>query len=284
MSPWNRTSIIDHDETARRADSVQSVWESGDVRVLQLDSHGQFDAQNLGVPPASGQLPDDVAYLGRVSGVAWFAQRVERSFPDTVRSAQLDDAGLALVMSANAILNWQAAARHCTWCGGRLVLAPGSFSAKCSECGRETFPRTDPAVIVALVNDDDELYLSHQVLWQPGFVSITAGFVDSGESAENAVAREVAEESGLTVRDVRFVGSQPWPFPRSLMLGYLGLAEGQPEVDGDEIGWGAWFSRETLAGRIAAGELYLAPPASIARRLIDAWIDHRIGRATFSLS
>jgi NAD+ diphosphatase len=281
MAPWNQPSPLKHDSAARAVPGrIEELWADPTAHLLRIGADAGFAAEEFGVP-TTGPMPERVAYLGRYQGEPWFTVREDAEFPDSIRTATLSTGQLVLAMAATAILNWQDAARHCEWCGAELVLAPGSFSAKCPDCGREVFPRTDPAVIVGLVNDADELYLAHNTLWVDGFVSIPAGFSEAGESAENTVIREVFEESKLVVKDLRYLGSQPWPFPRSLMLGYLGLAEGSPQPDGVEIGWGEWFSRESLERRTRDGEIFLAPPASIARRIIDAWRSGEIGRDTF---
>jgi NAD+ diphosphatase len=129
-----------------------------------------------------------------------------------------------------------------------------------------------------LVHDGaDRVILGRQAVWPPGRFSILAGFVEPGESAESAVAREVAEEVGLQVSDVRYVGSQPWPFPQSLMLGFIAQADGATELrlDPDEIEEARWFTRDEL--RSGAGPRALPPPVSIARHIIDRWVAGEFG-------
>jgi NAD+ diphosphatase len=123
-----------------------------------------------------------------------------------------------------------------------------------------------------LVHDGDRCVLGRQAAWPPGRFSILAGFVEPGESAEAAVAREVAEEVGLQVADVRYVASQPWPFPQSLMLGFTARVDGDPtlHLDQDEIEEAHWFTREQL--RSGQGPRALPPPVSIARNIIDRWV------------
>jgi NAD+ diphosphatase len=158
--------------------------------------------------------------------------------------------------------------------GGATTSVQGGW-ARLDEHGGEHFPRTDPAVIV-LVEHDDRLLLGSNVLWESGRFSLLAGFVEAGESAEQAVVREVLEESGVRVEDVRYVGSQPWPFPRSLMLGFRArLAEGaDPDElvrDESEISELRWFTRDEL--RTPSADLKLPMGLSIARWLIDLWVD-----------
>jgi NAD+ diphosphatase len=146
------------------------------------------------------------------------------------------------------------------------------WSRLCPADGSEHFPRTDPAVIMLVHDGADRCVLGRQASWPPGRYSILAGFVEPGESAEAAVAREVAEEVGLTVTDVRYAGSQPWPFPSSLMLGFTALAVGGRTlkmVDG-ELADARWVSREEIRrGEVVA----LPPPVSIAYRIIADWLD-----------
>ena len=138
--------------------------------------------------------------------------------------------------------------------------------------GTEHFPRTDPAVIMLVHDGGDRVVLGRQAVWPPGRFSILAGFVEPGESAEAAVAREVAEEVGLRVTDIRYVTSQPWPFPQSLMLGFVARAEGDDilRLDPDEIEEARWFTRDEL--RAGDGPRALPPPVSIARHILDRWV------------
>ena len=137
----------------------------------------------------------------------------------------------------------------------------------------EHFPRLDPAVIMLVTDPEDRCLLARNAMWPEKRVSILAGFVEPGESAEQAVAREVCEETGITVGDVRYVGSQPWPMPHSLMLGFRASATGSLEirVDSEEIVEAHWFSRDELRAAVASGEIRLPPPPSIAHRIIGSW-------------
>jgi NAD+ diphosphatase len=139
--------------------------------------------------------------------------------------------------------------------------------------GSEHFPRTDPAVITLVTDARDRALLARNSSWPQRRVSILAGFVEPGESAEHAVAREVAEETGITVSEIRYLGSQPWPMPQSLMLGFWARAGGrQPiRVDQEEIAEAHWFSRDGLRAAMAAGQVRLPPPVSIAYRIIESW-------------
>ncbi|HXR44149.1 MAG TPA: NAD(+) diphosphatase, partial [Pseudolysinimonas sp.] len=141
--------------------------------------------------------------------------------------------------------------------------------------GREVFPRTDAAIIVGITDADDRLLLGSNAMWAANRFSVLAGFVEPGESLEAAVVREVFEESGLRVTDPVYLGSQPWPFPASLMVGFRArLADGEPadtHPDGEEILALRWFTREEMAAAIADGSIGLPGRASIARAIIEDW-------------
>ena len=184
------------------------------------------------------------------------------------------DAGL--MVAAVALDNWSRSHRHCPGCGGELTWADAGWSRYCPRDDRSHFPRTDPAVIVLVRDVHDRALLGRQIRWEPTWYSTLAGFVEAGESAEAAVRREVFEESGVRIGanpgDVRYLGSQPWPFPASLMLGYHAFAEDASiEVDGEEIAEARWFSREELAEACSSGQVSLPPAVSIARKLIERW-------------
>ena len=182
------------------------------------------------------------------------------------------DAGLAT--PAVALAAWHARARFCTMCGARTTADQAGWARRCTACGTIDFPRTDPAVIMAVTDDIGRIVLVHGARWDTGRYSTVAGFVEAGESGEAAVVREVAEETGLRVESVELVASQPWPFPRSLMLGYRArLAPGEhlARPDGGEVTDALVLSRTELDEALAAGTVVLPGPASIARMLIEDW-------------
>ncbi len=185
----------------------------------------------------------------------------------------LGDRDAGLLTHAIALANWHDTHTHCPIDGTPTVVNPGGHSTTCPADGTEHFPRTDPAVIMLVTDPDDRCLLARNVTWPQRRVSILAGFVDPGESAEHAVAREVHEETGITVDQVTYLGSQPWPMPRSLMLGFRAQATGDLtiRVDADEIAEAHWYSREDLRRVLEARELALPPAVSIARRIIEAW-------------
>ena len=185
----------------------------------------------------------------------------------------LSDRDAGLMTHAVALAYWHDSHTHCPQCGTPTVPAPAGHLTSCPKDGSEHFPRLDPAVIMLVIDQEERLLLARNALWPPGRMSVVAGFVEPGESAEHAVAREVFEETSIVVGQVRYLGSQPWPMPRSLMLGYEArAASGQRiAVDQEEIGEARWFSRDELRAAIDAGELGIAPSSSIARRLIEYW-------------
>jgi len=186
----------------------------------------------------------------------------------------LGDRDAGLFTHAVALANWHETHTHCPRCGAVTDSVLAGHARRCPVDGSEHFPRVDPAVIM-LVHDDDggRCLLARNRDWPPGRVSILAGFVEPGESLEQAVIREVGEETGLRVGDIRYAGSQPWPMPRSLMLGFVARAPGDQEivVDEQEIAEARWFTREQLQAAVSAREVLLPPPVSIAHRIIESW-------------
>ncbi|WP_137845088.1 NAD(+) diphosphatase [Microbacterium sp. 2FI] len=188
----------------------------------------------------------------------------------------LGDADAGAFVEALALGRWLLDAPFCPACGARTDIGDAGWSRRCPSCGRQHFPRTDPAVIVAITSahDPDLLLLGSNALWGADRFSCFAGFVEAGESLESAVQREVAEEAGVAVTEVRYQGSQAWPYPRSLMLGYLATAadDDAARADGDEIAAVRWFTRAEIgAGLRGEGDLVLPGAASIAHRLISDW-------------
>lgn len=184
-----------------------------------------------------------------------------------------DDSGI--VAQARALVDWHATHPFCAKCGAATTIAQGGSMRTCDQCAAEHFPRVNPVVIMLVVRGDQCL-LGRQREWPRGLYSTLAGFVETGETIEEAVRREVLEESAIVVGEVAYHSSQPWPFPSSLMIGCI--AEALTEtvtIDAHEIDDARWFSRETLVracrGETDASELWLPPPMAIGRRLCDVW-------------
>ena len=229
------------------------------------------------------ELPLGAVYLGEADGVPYAAVRGERSLTVNGRpvdtwtglrevGADLGDLDAGLLVEAIGILEWHERNRFSPLSGAETTIERHGWVQRDPVTGTEVFPRTDPAVIMLVHDGGDRVVLGRQAVWPPGRFSILAGFVEPGESAEAAVAREVAEEVGLRVTDVRYVSSQPWPFPQSLMLGFVARADGDQSLalDTDEIEEARWFTRaELLAGE---GPRALPPPVSIARHILDRWV------------
>jgi len=188
-------------------------------------------------------------------------------------AATLPQADGGLAAYAAAMLAWHRRHRFCANCGAPTEVQEAGHVRGCSACGAVHHPRTDPVVIMLVLRGDDVL-LGRQPSWPAGRYSALAGFVEPGESLEEAVAREVLEESGVTVGPPRYVSSQPWPFPGSLMLGFVApWAAGEPVVADEELEDARWFSRGELEAAVAGrGPLGLPPRLAIARRLIDGWL------------
>ena len=187
---------------------------------------------------------------------------------------QLDGDDAALALTALALALWHANYRYCSRCGAPVQLVSGGWAARCDACDRLEYPRQDPAIIVLVQDHDGRVLLAHNALWQPGFVSIIAGYVEAGESPDVTVAREVAEEVGVDIEAPTYVATQPWPFGRSQMMGYRARtreAHPMPQADGIEIEWARFYSREELTHALESGEISAPGHASIAYALLREW-------------
>jgi NAD+ diphosphatase len=258
------------------------------VRVLTVDRERTAPVREAADGPRlvwheHPELPPGAVFLGEADGVPYAAVRGERSLTLDGRpvdawsglrevGAALDDLDAGLLVQAIAILEWHDRHRFSPVTGAATTVERAGWVQRDPTTGAEFFPRTDPAVIMLVHDGGDRVVLGRQAVWPPGRFSILAGFVEPGESAEAAVEREVLEEVGLRVTDIRYVGSQPWPFPQSLMLGFVARAEdpGDLVLDPDEIEEARWFSRDEL--RAGDGPRALPPPVSIARHILDRWV------------
>ena len=190
---------------------------------------------------------------------------------------RLDQLSIEAMSTAVALEGWHARHRFCPQCGHPTDPLLGGWVRSCSADGSEHYPRTDPAIIVLVIDDMDRALLARQVRWPAGWMSTLAGFVEPGERAESAVRREVAEEVGVTVAAATYLTSQPWPFPGSLMLGFHAVAATTDlRPDGEEIAEAEWFTRESLAAAAAEGRVRLPPAISIARWLIERWYGQKL--------
>ncbi len=270
---------------------LAAAWSHPSTRVLVV-SGGQVLVEDtvdgrtelVLVPPFDAPVSENHRYfLGTdESGAHYFALQQD-SLPgrmdEAARPAGLREVGgllserdAGLMVHAVALENWQRMHRFCSRCGERTTIAAAGHVRRCPACGAEHYPRTDPAVIMLVTDEKDRALLGRQMHWPAGRFSTLAGFVEPGESIEQAVVREVAEEAGVPVVDVDYVASQPWPFPSSLMLGFMARAgAGEIQVDGEEIHEARWFSRDDLREGIESGDILPPSGISIAARLIELW-------------
>ncbi|SEO72272.1 NAD(+) diphosphatase [Trujillonella endophytica] len=254
------------------------------VQLLTVDPRGGVPVRRTPAGPRlvweeHPALPAGAVYLGEADGVPYAALRGERTTADAdgwhdlrELGADLSDLDAGLLAQAIGILEWHARARFSPLSGAPTVVEKAGWVQRDPVTGAELFPRTDPAVIMLVHDGGDRCVLGRQAVWPAGRFSVLAGFVEPGESAESAVAREVFEEVGVQVTDVRYVSSQPWPFPQSLMLGFTARLDGDPtlRLDPTEIEEARWFTRDEL--RAGEGPRALPPPVSIARNIIDRWL------------
>jgi NAD+ diphosphatase len=286
--PWPLAEPLLVDRAAHRRDEDMSTAMAVVVREGALLSS---DGRLVQVAPHERPEADLTVYLGQDAGrdlVAVVPTQPLRDADDglgTERMVSLRDlfASFAsmgedgarqreIAATAVAIATWHANHPRCSVCGDPTRPIKGGWVRHCDRDDREHYPRTDPAVIVALTDPEDRLLLAHASYWSPRRFSHLAGYVEPGESLEQAVHREVAEEAGLTVRDLVYEGSQPWPFPASVMVGYRARVDDPTlHLDDDEITEARWVTREELGALVADGHVVLAPRGSIARRLLDQW-------------
>ena len=243
--------------------------ESGGARV-RLGAPESADAERLAV------------FLGEAGGTAYVGVVADDAAASvdgdpgwrTLRQvgADLDDLGAAVFATTLALANWHRTHGHCPRCGAPTVPDLGGWIRRCPADGSEHYPRTDMAVIMAVVDADDRLLLARGKGFRGNGMSVLAGFVEPGESLAAAVAREVAEEVGVEVTDVTYLGDQPWPFPSSLMLGFTSRALGtELRLQTDEIEAARWFTRAELTEALADGSVVVSGRLSISRRIIEHW-------------
>lgn len=286
----------------RRNDTewVATQWSSTETRV-QLHWRGSFAVEgnrSVAVAPSKVERLEglDAAFekailLGLLDGVAHFGldvSSIERSAieelagPDAMLMSLRDGAAVLhaddanLLATTSGLTTWHTKHRFCGSCGAETIVRAAGHERYCESCKTPHFPRTDPAVIM-LVTDGDRAVLGRQKIWPQGMYSTLAGFVEPGESLEDAVRREVLEEVGLICDDVTYSSSQPWPFPQSIMLGFHATAVTKDiVVHPTEMDDAQWFSREDLdeSRRLGRrGYPMVPPPLTIARRLLDEWLD-----------
>ena len=289
---------------ADRADNLRTDTDAAiagwdDALLLRVDERNQVmfadERVVLGSAAAFADTPPgDAVFLGRLAdGRHVWAVRAELEAPEYAArvidprrtSHGFDDVSAQLVACALSLLNWHASARFSALDGSPTTLIRSGWARRNLLTGHEEFPRIDPAVICLVHDGHDRAVLARQTLWPPRLFSLLAGFVEAGESFESCVVREIAEEIGLEVSDVRYLGSQPWPFPRSLMIGFHALGDPEQEFafnDG-EIAEADWFTRAEVRAALEEGDwssestsrLLLPGSISIAREIIESWAYHQ---------
>lgn len=229
--------------------------------------------------------PQEPYYLGKYGEKSYLALRVEAPSqqleenwqhcfaPLRAVAGMLEPYQGELAAAAVALATWDKNTKFCERCGASLKLACAGWEKHCTACANITYPRTDPAIIVAITDDAERLLLIHGATWQPGRYSVVAGFVEAGESLEAAVAREALEETGIKISQASYCSSQPWPFPRSLMFAFTARAGGQqePKADMQEVGHAFWVSREEFTQLVLEGKVIVPGRASSGHALVRAW-------------
>lgn len=277
-------------ETLRQAESkILLLWRN---KILLLD-HMEPLALSPDLCLSLIDLADQQVFLGEdEQKTPWFAldfssaEKEQRpAFPEypshwrDLRAATplLDRDTSALLGYAVSLMRWHRRHRYCGTCGHATKPERSGHIRRCSNigCNLEHYPRTDPAIIV-LIEDGDRLLLGRQSWWNPGMHSLLAGYVEPGESLEDAVRREVMEEAGVEVDTIRYHSSQPWPFSSSIMLGFIAKAKTtQIQVNTDELESAEWFSLDQLCKQQSSESFHLPREDAIARRIIDQWIENK---------
>ena len=274
VNPKSRFVIFDTDRVLLRGDSVEpEVFLGTEIR-------------------GAGLSIDSAVFLGFEDSTAWFALDLQapgtagRCDPPASRGTfaslgpiaePIDPPTWSLLAQARALLAWNRAAAHCPACGASTVSRRGGYQRECTnpQCATLHFPRTDPAVIVR-VTHTDRCLLARTPRFRPKLRSVLAGFVEPGESLEETVRREVHEEVGIELDDICYLGSQPWPFPMSLMVAFEARALGDTfRIDEQEIETADWYTRSRIREETATGSLVLPSRKSIARQMIDGWLAGR---------
>ena len=292
---------LDRADHLRNDPAALTGWWS-QARVLLLDAAGTSLADHEGrlCAPTGRELSAGAGGVGAAvflgldeDGTGWFSLDAALTAFDAPNRIDLRSAAAQWPMfdasvfaQARALQHWRSRHRYCGVCGGEVSLSRGGWLGTCNQCAAEHYPRTDPAVIVA-VGDGERLLLGRQSNWPARRYSVLAGFVEPGESLEQTVAREVKEETGVHVRSCRYLASQPWPFPGALMLGFIAEADASEPRVSDELEEARWFTVDELLAAKARdphaqrqlpdgngddGGPLLSPPISIARWLIEQWL------------
>lgn len=289
------TGLLDRSAHERRSPRLlEDLLADPETRVVELhDGRARVDLRN-----GSGSLrlraprTDDrgvlAAALGRDSeGRAYVAilGSAEQALDDswlTLRRAGtvLDKLDAGIFTTALALANWHATHGCCSICGSPTVPVEAGWVRRCPRDSSEHYPRTDPAVIMSVIDPDDRLLLGRSPHWPEGRFSVLAGFVEPGESFEQAVAREVGEEVGVGVDDVMYLGNQPWPFPSSVMIGFAAhTSQVDLTLDPKEMAEAHWVTREQYRDRLRRKQFQTPSGISIAKRIIEYWLGETVESA-----
>jgi NAD+ diphosphatase len=221
---------------------------------------------------------DEIYFLGidRATDTPYFAAHVadsEEFLSLREIGADLSPLEIGLALHAVALSNWHTSHPRCSKCGAGTTSSLGGAVRVCDQCDTQHHPRTDSAVIVLVRDADDRILLGRQAVWPEGRFSTFAGFLEPGETFEQCVSREVFEESGVSVSQINYLGSQPWPFPASIMIAFEALIDDPAAArpDGEEIVEVRWYSRAQLKSAMEDGSLLLPPGISVARKMIERW-------------
>ena len=271
-----------------RVGDIESLLSNGKIRLLPMLAKKvclDRNAQVLFLPPEPALLDQSAhcVYLGKFQDSDVFTLDLEENLESELRNAgatqfvhlraaaiKLDRHHASLVAYAAAMIKWHHRTRFCGTCGTPTEVQRAGHLRSCPNCRAQHFPRLDPAIIV-LVTDGDRCLLGRQASWDPGRYSTIAGFVEPGESLEDAVIREVLEETGVDTDDIRYHSSQPWPFPSSLMLGFHARATSREiNLADEELEDAQWFTKDDIKSR----KVKLPYSVSISFRLIEDWFDH----------
>ena len=270
-------------------DWFEQAWASDNTRVLVLHERNIPVTDELSivwVKPWSLkmsplQAKEAALFLGADTDHTYLAIMQDEVGLSDVNWASLRDVGsqlsatdVGLATAAVALTTWHDGHQFCPRCGHATAIAMAGWSRLCPQDESEQYPRTEPAMIVAVEDLAGRILLGRRREWPEGWLSTLAGFVEAGESCEAAVIREVFEESGIHVdlHSLKYMGSQPWPFPASLMLAYRAVATStEVDMQDDEMTEVQWFTREALAAACTSETLKLPSPVSIAFRLIQSW-------------
>jgi NAD+ diphosphatase len=294
-SPTQHAATLDRAAHLRAAaDAVQAAWTDSRAQVVLVHAGRSLVTEQGLRRLTPAQAPAGERYLlgCRPDGAPVFAVRTAEPLPgDDVRDLRqaagvLRGDDLEQMMHAVALATWHETHPRCSRCGEPTEVVQAGYARRCPAEGSEHYPRTDPAVIVLVLDGaepgHDRCLLGRQASWPQGRFSTLAGFVEPGETVEQTLAREVAEEVGVTLDTVAYAGSQPWPFPASLMLAAYATAVAEHRgddalrPDGAEIVEARWFDRAGLAAALQSGEVLVPPALSVARRLIEGWYGGRL--------